>query len=121
MERWRWGEAHRASFDHPLFSHIAALRAVFDRHPSAGGAADTINAGSFDASNEETPFADLHGPGLRAVYDLSDLDNSTFQIALGQSGHVLSPHYDDLQKLWDRFEGIRIVRDPHHEALTLNP
>jgi penicillin G amidase len=121
MERWRWGEAHRASLDHPLFSHIAALRAVFDRHPPAGGAADTVNAGSFDVSNEETPFADLHGPGLRAVYDLSDLDNSTFQIALGQSGHVLSPHYDDLQKLWERFEGIRIVRDPHHEALTLNP
>jgi penicillin amidase len=47
-----------------------------------------------------------------AVYDLSDLDNSTFQIALGQSGHVLSPHYDDLQKLWSRFEGFRIVRDP---------
>jgi penicillin amidase len=121
IERWRWGEAHRASFDHPLFSHIATLRAVFDRHPPAGGAADTVNAGSFDVSDEETPFADLHGPGLRAVYDLSDLDNSTFQIALGQSGHVLSPHYDDLQKLWNRFEAIRIVRDPHHEALTLNP
>jgi penicillin amidase len=121
MERWRWGEAHQASFDHLLFSHIPALRAVFDRHPPTGGAADTVNAGSFDASNEETPFADLHGPGLRAVYDLSDLGNSTFQIALGQSGHVLSPHYDDLQKLWIRFEGFRIVRDPQSDALTLLP
>jgi penicillin G amidase len=87
MERWRWGEAHRASFDHRLFSHIWALRDLFDRHPPAGGAADTVNAGGFYASHEETPFADLHGPGLRAVYDLSDLDKSTFQIALGQS-HV---------------------------------
>jgi penicillin amidase len=121
MERWRWGEAHRASFDHPLFSHIWALRNLFDRHPPAGGAADTVNAGSFNASNDETPFADLHGPGLRAVYDLSDLDNSTFQIALGQSAHLLSPHYDDLQKLWLRFEGFRIVRDPQGETLTLRP
>jgi penicillin amidase len=121
MERWRWGEAHRARFDHPLFSHIWALRDLFDRHPPAGGAADTVNAGSFNASTEQTPFADLHGPGLRAVYDLSDLDNSTFQIALGQSAHVLSPHYDDLQKLWIRFEGLRIVRDPQGETLTLLP
>jgi penicillin amidase len=121
IERWRWGEAHRARFDHPLFSHIPVLRGVFGRHPPAGGAADTVNAGGFDASNEETPFADLHGPGLRAVYDLSDLDNSTFQIALGQSGHVLSPHYDDLQKLWNRFEGFRIVSDPQRETLTLIP
>ena len=121
MERWRWGDAHRATLDHPLFSHIPALRAVFDRHPPAGGAADTVNAGSFDANNDESPFADLHGPGLRAVYDLSDLNNSTFQIALGQSGHVLSPHYDDMLKLWNRFEGTRIVRDPQGETLTLLP
>jgi penicillin amidase len=121
MERWRWGEAHRARFEHPVFSRIFALRDLFDRHPPAGGAADTVNAGGFNASNDETPFADLHGPGLRAVYDLSDLENSTFQIALGQSAHVLSPHYDDLQKLWLRFEGFRLVRDPQGETLTLIP
>ena len=121
MERWRWGEAHQATFDHPLFSHIPVLGAVFGRHSPAGGAADTVNAGSFDANNEEAPFSDLHGPGLRAVYDLSDLDDSMFQIALGQSGHVLSPHYDDLQNLWKRFEGFRILRDPKGEMLTLVP
>jgi penicillin amidase len=120
-ELWRWGDAHRASFDHPVFSRIPVLNALFGRHPPAGGAADTINAGSFDASKEETPYADLHGPGLRAVYDLADPDQSTFQIALGQSAHVLSPHYDDLQKLWLRFEGIRIVREPEGETLTLTP
>jgi penicillin amidase len=121
MERWRWGEPHRATFDHPLFSHIPVLRNVFDRNPPAGGAADTVNAGGFDA-DDEAPFADLHGPGLRAVYDLSDLDNSTFQIALGQSAHVLSPHYDDLQDSWSRLDGFHIVRDPQQrETLTLLP
>jgi hypothetical protein len=34
---------------------------------------------------------------------------------------VLSPHYDDLLKLWIRFEGFRIVRDPQGETLTLLP
>ena len=122
MERWRWGEAHQASFEHPVFSHIPLLGALFDRHPPADGAADTVNAGSFDASREETPFADRHGPGLRAVYDLADPDNSRFQLALGQSAHVLSPHYDDMQKLWLRFEGISILREPATgDTLTLVP
>jgi len=94
---------------------------LFGRHPPAGGAADTVNAGGFDSSRDETPFADLHGPGLRAVYDLADPDKSIFQIALGQSAHVLSPHYDDMQKLWMRFEGILVLREPEGETLTLLP
>jgi len=50
------------------------------------------------------------------------LDNSKFQIALGQSGHVLSPHYDDLQKSWKRLQGFRILRNPQpSETLTLLP
>jgi len=121
MESWRWGDAHRAGFEHPVFSHIPLLGALFGRHPPAGGAADTVNAGGFDSSRDETPFADLHGPGLRAVYDLADPDKSIFQIALGQSAHVLSPHYDDMQKLWMRFEGILILREPEGETLTLLP
>jgi penicillin amidase len=121
MARWRWGEAHRAALDHALFSHFPILRTIFDRDPPASGAADTVNAGGYDANNDAAPFADLHGPGLRVVYDLSDLDNSMFQLALGQSGHGLSPHYDDLQTLWRRFEGFRIVHDPSGETLTLQP
>jgi penicillin amidase len=121
IEHWRWGEPHRATFDHPLFSHMPLLRAVFGRDLPAGGAADTINAGGFD-NDDEAPFADRHGPGLRAVYDLADLDKSTFQLALGQSAHVLSPHYDDLQDSWSRLDGFRLMRDPQpRETLTLLP
>lgn len=121
IKDWRWGDAHRATFDHPLFSRIPVLRTLFDRHPPAAGAADTVNAGAFGPLNDETPFADLHGPGLRAIYDLSDLDNSTFQMGLGQSAHILSPHYDDLQGPWLRFEAMTLPRTPQGEVLTLTP
>jgi penicillin amidase len=121
MEKWRWGDAHRVGLSHPIFSHIPVLRNLFDRRPSAAGAADTVNAGAFDANQEETPFADLHGPGLRAIYDLADPDNSMFQLALGQSAHPLSPHYDDMEELWLRNEGVRIGREPAGDILTLRP
>ena len=57
------------------------------------------------------PYTDLHGPALRAIYDLSDLDKSVFLTALGQSAHVLSPHYDDLLPRWRAFDWLRLPRD----------
>jgi penicillin amidase len=121
METWRWGDAHRVSLSHPIFSRIPVLRRLFDRHPPVPGAADTVNAGGFDANQDDTPFADLHGPGLRAIYDLADPDRSMFQLALGQSAHPLSPHYDDMEELWLRNEGLRIGREPAGDILTLMP
>ena len=45
-------------------------------------------------------FEDIHGPGYRAVYDLADLDKSSFMIATGQSGNPLSPLYGNLARRW---------------------
>ena len=60
----------------------------------------TVNRAASRFSNADAPYANIHGAGYRAVYDLSDLDNSRFMIATGQSGHPLSPHYSDLVDLW---------------------
>ncbi len=57
------------------------------------------------------PFTNVHGSGFRAVYDFSDLDSSVMMIATGQSGHLLSPHYDDLAALWRRGEYIPMTLD----------
>jgi penicillin amidase len=121
IESWRWGNAHQAKFDHPLFSRIPLLRNLFDRHPPTGGAADTINVGAYRGTGKDAPFANTHGPGLRAIYDLSDLDKSTFQLAMGQSAHILSPHYDDGLTGWRRFEGFRIAGNAEGDVLVLKP
>ena len=118
---WHWGDAHPATFDHPLFSRIPLVRELYDRRLAADGGNDTVNVGGFRPGDPSAPFADVHGPGLRAVYDLADLDASRFEMALGQSAHPLSPHYDDLQRLWRRLEGIRLPRDPEGQVLTLVP
>jgi len=52
------------------------------------------------------PYQNIHGAGFRAVYDFADLDRSVFVIATGQSGHILSQHYDDLAELWQAGEYI---------------
>ena len=87
------GDAHPALFAHPVFHGLPILRDFFDRQWPADGSTDTVNAGAFRFTNPDGAYVDSHGPAMRAIYDLADLDRSVFLIALGQSAHVLSPHY----------------------------
>ena len=122
---WRWGAAHQALFAHPLLHRIVGriplLRDLFDRQVPASGSFDTINAGDFRYANPDGPFTDIHGPGLRAIYDLSNLDNSIFVTALGQSANPLSEHYADMLPRWQAFEWIHLPPAPQGEMLTLRP
>ena len=95
---WRWGDQHQARFSHPLLGRIPLLDRIGDVVVATDGGNFTVNRGT--ARPGRKPFDHVHGPGLRAVYDLSDLDNSRFMIGTGQSGHVLSPHYRDLAQPW---------------------
>jgi len=55
------------------------------------------------------PYIQTHAPGYRHIIDLADLNNSRFVITTGQSGNVLSSHYDDL---------IRPHRDVEYVPMT---
>ncbi len=96
----RWGDAHRAKFDHPLFKSIPVLGAIANLWIETDGGEYTVNRGGMRIVDEADPFAHVHGSGLRAVYDLADLERSRFVIATGQSGHMLSPHYRGMMWLW---------------------
>jgi penicillin amidase len=118
---WHWGTAHPAVFAHPIFDRIPLLRDWFDRRWPADGSSDTVNAGAFRFSNPKGAYVDTHGPALRAIYDLSDLDRSVFLTALGQSAHILSPHYADLLPRWGRFQWLRLPHTTQGQTLRLVP
>lgn len=109
--RWRWGDVHRARFPHSLFSGLPIIGGRADLAIDTDGAEDTVNRGASRVDDEREPFAHVHGPGLRAIYDLGNLEQSRFMIATGQSGNILSPHYQDLLKDW---------RDGRYLRLGLN-
>ena len=48
----------------------------------------------------ERPFAQNHGAGYRAVYDLAEPERSVFVISTGQSGNPLSSYYEDYAEPW---------------------
>lgn len=120
---WRWGDVHRVDFTDPILARLPIIGGYFRHTTETDGADDTINRGSTDFSDPAAPYRHVHGPGLRAVYDLGDLDRSLFMIVPGQSDNPLSPHYDDLIGAWR--DGGYIALGPLDPAqartLTLRP
>jgi penicillin amidase len=100
MNAWQWGELHQASFRHRVLTKVPIARWWADLSIEADGGDHTVNRGMTAREQADNPYRHDDGSGLRAVYDLSDLDNSRFMIATGQSGIPLSPHYRDFLETW---------------------
>ncbi len=110
LESWRWGDAHQAAHDHPVLGTVPVLRALVNIRQSTSGGDTTLLRGRTKGTGDN-PYLNVHGGGYRGVYDFADPDASVFVIATGQSGHPLSPHYDDLADLWRRGEYVPMSLD----------
>ena len=123
-QRWHWGDVHYADHDHLVFGQTPLARFFNLRVPN-GGDAFTVNAARYAISSEGA--AQTSGPGLRAVYDLKDLERSEFIQPTGQSGNVLSSHYRDFLDRWVNVEYLPMVTNRNQLAenalgtLTLTP
>ena len=106
---WHWGEAHQALFRHHVFERIPVVGPLVNARIPADGGDYTVNRGAFDIANEREPFADVHGAGFRAIYDLADLGRSRFMIAGGESGNLFSRHFTDLVRRWRNFDYVRLA------------
>ncbi|MFO1189668.1 MAG: penicillin acylase family protein [Alphaproteobacteria bacterium] len=109
--RWRWGDAHRANFRHGLLRFVPGLGNLVGVTIETDGDDFTVNRASPSSRGGNARFDHVHGAGLRAVYDLGNLDQSLFMITPGQSGHPLSRHFVDLAQVW---------RDGDHITLPPN-
>jgi len=105
------GDLHRATFTHRILTNVPIVRWFADLSIESDGGDHTINRGTTPRARPGNSFKHMDGSGYRAVYDLANLDNSTFMIATGQSGNVMSPHYDDLLRRWRDGQYIRITKN----------
>jgi penicillin amidase len=96
MDGWHWGSLQHAVFLHTPFSKMKPFDRFFERRVSTGGSINTINVAGASFENRYG-FVQGLGAGFRQVVELApagvklDYMNST-----GQSGSLLSPHYDDM-------------------------
>ena len=88
---------HRVVFPHQGLDSVAPLRWLLSRSVPNGGDWSTVNVGPVSAS---ALYDQVSIPGYRQIIDLSPVNDSRFLDAVGQSGHFLSPRYDDALKDW---------------------
>ena len=121
MKDWRWGRAHEARFRNFFWSNVPVLSRLLATTIPANGGDDTIDRGGTSSASGGDPFTDVHGPTLRMIADLADLDATRFMIAPGQSGNVLSRHYADLLRGWRDHGYVTFEKPPAEGGLVLAP
>ncbi len=108
---WRWGRAHEARHEHRPFGRVPWLARWFDISVPSPGDAYTVNVGRNRMEDEARPYANTHAASLRAIYDLSNLDNSLYIHSGGQSGNLLSAHYRSFSAAWARGDYIPMLTE----------
>jgi penicillin G amidase len=121
MNEWRWGRAHEARFRNLFWANVPVLSHLVATTIPANGGDDTIDRGGTSTASGGDPFADVHGPTLRMIADLGDLDATRFMIAPGQSGNVLSAHYADLLRGWRDHAYVSFEKPSAEGGLVLAP
>jgi penicillin amidase len=95
---WRWGDAIPLTFHHPLGDVRFLGR--------------WLNVGPFPEAGTRTTVKQTSpsvGPSMRMVIDFADFENSVQNITLGESGQLLSPHYQDQFETWYQGESLPML------------
>ncbi|HEX6324508.1 MAG TPA: penicillin acylase family protein [Vicinamibacterales bacterium] len=120
MGAWRWDAANTVRFAHAPMDAVAWLRPLFSRELRRPGHGFTVNP--VMRIRDQTFIA-----SYRQIVDVGNWDASRFVIPLGQSGHPMSAHYDDLLPLWNEGRYVPMaysdaaVRAAAWWTLTLRP
>ncbi len=122
MESWAWGDAHRARLPHPALSRIPVIGGLFEHPVATSGGDETVNRGgaTYTGNGPRQRYEHVHGPGLRALHDLSQPPaSSRFMIADGQSGNPLSRHYAGFAEDWRGGRYVKLVGETQEDAEVL--
>ncbi len=97
ISRWQWGKIHTLTFKHSLGDAVSKRR--YNRGPFEVGGSGHAPGALVHMQQKELPYQVYGGAPWRYVIDLAD--HTAYDVlAIGNSGHFRSPHYDDLLQKW---------------------
>lgn len=121
IDAWRWGRAHEASFQHPIWAHLPWIASWLALALPDGGGFDTVDNASMAVGNSAQPFTAIHGPTMRMIVDMAAPKEARFMVVPGQSGNILSAHYADLMTPWRDVRYLSFSDDDSGGTLVLTP
>ncbi len=105
---WHWRDVHFVEYRHEQLGQLKFFEGFFKQKNGVVGSNNSINVASAKKTAEGN-YQQTFGSTFRQVFDLSENQNWSFLLSTGQSGHFLSPHYDDM---------IKPFLDPSHGLLN---
>ena len=121
MAQWQWGRAHVATFPNAVYERVPLLRDWLRVAIPTPGGYDTLNRGPSTIRDDEHPYEQRFGAGLRIITDMAAPEQSRMMIAPGQSGNPLSAHYADLLPRWRAFDWLVPAHAAAVDTVTLTP
>ncbi len=98
IDRWEWGPVHTITFKHPL-GYLPVFSSIFNIGPfPVSGGAQIVNNLLYPTGAHD--FSVIAGPSTRRVVDFGDIERAYTILPTGNSGHVMSRHYDDQAPLF---------------------
>jgi penicillin amidase len=100
VSSWEWGRVHILEHKHPI-GEKKPLNLLFNSGPfPVPGGPEVLNQMGFEL-NGTGMYKVKYGPAMRITLDFADPAHSTSVLPTGQSGHLMSPHYDDQAALYN--------------------
>ncbi|WDE02355.1 penicillin acylase family protein [Thalassomonas actiniarum] len=121
----KWGDVHETYYPHLVFTNSQLLSSIFDRGIEGSGDRYTVNSGNWRYT-EDGEYRTGSSANYRQIVDLSDRTKGGFINNTGQSGNVISGHYDDNIKPFKQLKLWPMQLNTVHGAesastLTLEP
>jgi len=119
---WTWGKSAYLELKHPI-GEVALLRPLFNiKKREVWGGNETIHQSGYYL--DSTSYAKVFfGSQMRTMVDFAHVENGLNITPSGQSGHLLSPHYDDQAELYAQrqFRIQALSTEEKWRTLTLTP
>lgn len=97
--QWQWSEMHQLTHKHPLAA-VKPLDKIFNIGPfPISGGLEVLNSQKFKLDTLGV-YDVVAGPAERWVLDFVNIENSVGIIPTGQSGNLMSKHYDDQAQMF---------------------
>jgi len=123
LDSWQWGNIHQIEFPHP-FGMNKILGKIFNQGPyPVAGAINVVNHNRRKGC--ENGHAVKSGPSTRRIIDFANPAISYGILPLGNSGHLLSPFYDNQRERFlkgeyrNQYLNILDVKKNLHSRLEL--
>ncbi len=123
LQDWEWGHIHTITFKHHIGEDVSARDYNRGPKPVGGSLATPANMGFTPTA--EMPYEVWISAPYRYLIDLSNHE-AYDSLAIGNSGHIRSEHYDDQMELWLEMDYVEMLFEREDiealdRVLTLEP